>query len=297
MTDNHDHDHEHEHQHDHGHQQQHDQLGSPPDSGTPVEPTRQYLFSEAQVRTAFLLSAVGMVVVLLGLLLLATSRPQGKFEVLDDSEFQNAVAEAAGQLEGYAMLEDGRARIDIDHAMALVAQRGVQDPGFARAGAAAAPAAEAADGETAEGAPAGGEAGAEEAGAPQPVDGATAYAVCASCHQDDGQGIPGAFPPLAGHAPELYRADPGFPILVLLYGLMGQIEVDGQVYNGLMPAHAHLGDVELAAILNYVMTAFGNEELLPDTWEPYQAADVTERRGQELSFNDVYTLRSELGLP
>lgn len=270
----------------------HDPLGSPPDPTAPVEPTRQYLFSEGQVRMAFVLSVVGMVTLLLVLLLLATSRPQGRFQPLDASEFESAVQEAAGQLEGYALLEDGRARLDIDHAMALVAERGVTDPGFARAGAAPQPAAQAgqqADGE--------GAASAGAAAEPQPVDGAAAYAVCSSCHQGNGEGIPGAFPPLAGHAPELYQADPGFPILVLLYGLMGQIEVNGQTYNGLMPAHAHLEDAELAAILNHVMTAFGNEELLPDTWEPYQAADVAERRGQDLAFADVYTLRGELGLP
>lgn len=281
----------------------HDPLGSPADAGAPVEPTRQYLFSEAQVRGVFVLSAIGMAVVLVGLLLLATSRPQGRLQPLDASEFQGALAAATDQLEGYELLDDGRARIDIDHAMALVAERGVANPGFARAGAAAAPPAAAgapADGEGAAGAEAAGaEAGAEgEAGGePEPVDGATAYAVCASCHQPNGEGIPGAFPPLAGHAPELYAADPGFPVLVLLYGLMGQIEVEGQTYNGLMPSHAHLADAELAAILNHVMTAFGNQELLPDTWEPYQAADFTERRGQELSFADVHALRSELGLP
>ncbi|HZJ09377.1 MAG TPA: cytochrome c [Trueperaceae bacterium] len=263
----------------------------------PVEPTRQYLISEGQIRGAFLLSAVGMAAVLIGLLLLATSRPQGTFEPLDGTEFQGAVAAATDQLEGYELLEDGRARIDIDRAMELVVERGVADPGFARAGAAA-PGAQAEGG--ADEAAAGGEgeaAAGEPATEPAAVDGAEAYAVCASCHQPNGQGIPGAFPPLAGHAPELYAADPGYPITVLLYGLMGQIEVDGATYNGLMPSHAHLGDAELAAILNHVMTAFGNQELLPETWEPYLAQDFAELRDQGLSFDDVYALRQELGLP
>lgn len=282
-----------------------DPLGSPADPNAPVDPTPQYLFSEAQVRTAFMLSAVGMVVVLVGLLLLATSQPKGRFEVLDDSEFQGALAVATEQLEGYELLDDGRARIDIDHAMELLVERGVSDPGFARAGAAAAEAAAAsgaaesaaADADTAE--PADAAAGAEDAAAATDngIDGATAYAVCSSCHQPNGEGIPGAFPPLAGHTPELYAADRDFPILVLLYGMMGAIEVEGATYNGLMPSHAHLGDDELATILNYVMTSFGNEELLSGDWQPYEAADFAAQRDLMLSFDDVYQLRAELGLP
>ncbi|MCH1928364.1 cytochrome C-552, partial [Shewanella sp. C31] len=35
------------------------------------------------------------------------------------------------------------------------------------------------------------------------ADGAKIYAQCAGCHQQNGQGIPGAFPPLAGHMAEI----------------------------------------------------------------------------------------------
>src|SRR5690606_7861465 len=90
----------------------HDPLGSPSDPNAPVEETRQYLLSEQQVRSVFVLSAVGMVVVLAGLLLLATSQPRGRFQVVDSSEFQSGLAAATGQLEGYELLDDGRARID-----------------------------------------------------------------------------------------------------------------------------------------------------------------------------------------
>lgn len=278
-----------------------------------VEPTRQYLVSEQQVRGVFLLSIVGMVVVLVGLLLLATSKPQGRFQTLDETEFRNALTVATDQLEGYELMDDGRARIDIDRAMELVAERGVTAPGLVRAGAGAAEGGQAAGGaadagQAEGGAGAGGDAAdgagaaesdqaeGDQAEAAQEFDGATAYAVCASCHQPGGQGIPGAFPPLAGHAPELYAADPDFPVLVLLYGMMGAIEVEGSTYNGLMPSHVHLGDAELAAILNHVMTAFGNEELLPDDWQPYEAADITEHRDLGLNFDDVHQLRAELDL-
>jgi mono/diheme cytochrome c family protein len=256
------------------------------------EPVRQYLISQQQVKAVAILSALGMTVVLIGLLLLATARPQGRFQPLDSSEFRSAVTSATADLDGYELLPDGRARIDIDTAMELVAERGVGSVGIVSAAAAAAGVAPA-------GAPAGDAADAAgDAAAPSTadIDGATAYALCAACHQGNGMGIPGAFPPLAGHGPELYVADRTYPILVLLYGVMGQIQVGGMPYNGLMPAHAQLDDANIAAILNYVMTAFGNDELLPD-FEPYEAADVAAERDRGLSFTDVYALRSELDLP
>src|SRR5690606_36825675 len=102
--------------------------------------------SEQQVRGVFLLSIVGMVVVLVGLLLLATSKPQGRFQTLDETEFRNALTVATDQLEGYELMDDGRARIDIDRAMELVAERGVTAPGLVRAGAGAAEGGQAAGG-------------------------------------------------------------------------------------------------------------------------------------------------------
>ena len=269
-------------------------------AGTP-EPTAQYIVSRGQVKALAILSAVGMGVALVVLLLLSTSRPQGRFVRLDPTEFQQAVATATADLDGYELYEDGRARIDIDTAMELVAQRGVTAVGIVSAGAASAAAAAPAQpaGEAAGDAAGDAAGGPADAAAPPPadaIDGATAYTPCAACHQANGMGLPGAFPPLAGHAPELYEVDRTYPILVLLYGLMGQIEVSGTSYNGLMPPHGHLGDPEIAAILNHVMTAFGNDELLPD-FEPYEAADVAAERDLNLSFTDVYALRSELDLP
>ena len=53
------------------------------DTAHGFQPTRQYLVSEGQVRAAFVLSFVGMVGLLLLLLVLATARPQGRFQALD----------------------------------------------------------------------------------------------------------------------------------------------------------------------------------------------------------------------
>jgi mono/diheme cytochrome c family protein len=123
---------------------------------------------------------------------------------------------------------------------------------------------------------------------------------CASCHQGNGQGIPGAFPPLAGgHAPDLLVPDGGrtYLIDVLLYGLQGQIEVEGQSYNGVMPAWAYLSDDDLAAVINHVLHAWDNADALPDGFSPFVPDEIADQRGQGLAGSDVLDLRGELDLP
>ncbi|HSJ59408.1 MAG TPA: c-type cytochrome [Anaerolineae bacterium] len=81
---------------------------------------------------------------------------------------------------------------------------------------------------------------------------------CAECHQSDGQGTPGTFPPLAGN-PDLAQTE--FVIAVVIHGLDNvPIEVAGTTYQGVMPAFGEqLSDVEIAAILSYVRTSWDNE--------------------------------------
>lgn len=143
-----------------------------------------------------------------------------------------------------------------------------------------------------------------EATAPEPpaddwrAAGAVVYRNnCLACHQATGQGLPGVFPPLAGHAPELIAVEGGreFIIKSILYGLQGPITVDGVAYNGLMPGFAHLSDPDIAAVVNYTLTEWGNEALLVD-FTPYSAEEVAVLRGLGLTPTDVHALRQGLGL-
>lgn len=77
---------------------------------------------------------------------------------------------------------------------------------------------------------------------------------CKTCHQSQGQGIPGVYPPLAKSD---YLQDKQKVIRALVFGLSGPITVNGKKYNGVMPP-APYNDEDIAAVLTYVYNSFGN---------------------------------------
>ncbi|WP_295990216.1 cytochrome c [Rugamonas sp.] len=80
---------------------------------------------------------------------------------------------------------------------------------------------------------------------------------CVACHQTTGAGLPGVFPPLAGS--EWALAADKVPVNILLHGITGKLTVKGTEYNGQMPAFKEkLSDGEIAAVLSYVRSNFGN---------------------------------------
>jgi mono/diheme cytochrome c family protein len=81
-------------------------------------------------------------------------------------------------------------------------------------------------------------------------------AVCSPCHQAQGQGIPYAFPPLAG-SPWM-TGDPETPIRIVLLGLGGEIEVNGATFNLVMPPPPAIDDAKIAEAITYARTNFGN---------------------------------------
>ncbi len=138
---------------------------------------------------------------------------------------------------------------------------------------------------------------AEANGQPRSVDGAKIYQQCAACHQADGKGVEGSFPPLAGHLPALYRAARDLPPKIVLFGLQGEIHVDGTRYNGAMPTWgALLSDAEVAAVLNHELTSWGNRKDLPADFEPYSPQDIAAVRTQQLTPHQVLEARNQAGL-
>lgn len=80
---------------------------------------------------------------------------------------------------------------------------------------------------------------------------------CTACHQRDGKGDNNRFPPLDGS--DYVSGDETRLIDIVLNGLEGEIEVNGKVFNDMMPKHKHLDDFAIASILTYVRKMFGNE--------------------------------------
>jgi len=89
------------------------------------------------------------------------------------------------------------------------------------------------------------------------ADGAQIYASrCAACHQSNGLGLPGAFPPLAGS--EWVKGDDKVLVQIPLHGITGTITVNGTAYHGAMPSFAALSDDEIAAVLSHVRGQWQN---------------------------------------
>ncbi|MHB1551536.1 MAG: c-type cytochrome [Vulcanimicrobiaceae bacterium] len=81
---------------------------------------------------------------------------------------------------------------------------------------------------------------------------------CSSCHQAQGTGQPGVFPPLAKNP--TVNGDATRLVHIVKYGLSGSVAVLGTTYNGMMPAwHSTLSDADIAAVLSYVRSSWGNK--------------------------------------
>jgi mono/diheme cytochrome c family protein len=85
---------------------------------------------------------------------------------------------------------------------------------------------------------------------------------CMACHQLTGLGVPGAFPPLA--KTEYVTGDTRRLVAIVLKGISGVMTVDGKIYATGMPQPELTfpqlkDDKNIADVLNYVRTSFGNE--------------------------------------
>jgi uncharacterized protein len=83
------------------------------------------------------------------------------------------------------------------------------------------------------------------------------YISCVACHQPDGKGLAGVFPPLAGS--QRLLGTPDLPIKIVLKGLQGPLTAGVRDYDSVMPGHERLlTDQEIADVLSYVRSAWEN---------------------------------------
>ena len=80
---------------------------------------------------------------------------------------------------------------------------------------------------------------------------------CMACHQASGSGVQGMYPTL--QKTDWVYGDKSRLIGLLLNGQEGEITVNGQVFKGVMPPHQYLTDEQIASVLTYLRSNFGND--------------------------------------
>ncbi len=79
---------------------------------------------------------------------------------------------------------------------------------------------------------------------------------CVNCHMEQGEGLEEIFPPLANS--DYLLADKNRAIRQTLYGVTGEMTVNGVTYNSEMNGF-ELSDEEMSDLMNYILNSFGNE--------------------------------------
>ena len=80
---------------------------------------------------------------------------------------------------------------------------------------------------------------------------------CIQCHQADGKAYKKLYPPIA-QADYLVKNKDRVPCIIY-YGMEGELEVNGVIYNQNMPAHTNFNDIDIANLVNYINNNFGND--------------------------------------
>ena len=115
---------------------------------------------------------------------------------------------------------------------------------------------------------------------------------CIACHMEDGKGKPGEFPPLAGNT-DLFLS-PEFPALVVLNGIEGPLSVEGHDFNNVMPSFDFLSDSEIAAVLTYVRSNWGNDTLPGASTDQLTSDDIKAIRSKPMTATAVHEARAKL---
>jgi len=108
---------------------------------------------------------------------------------------------------------------------------------------------------------------------------------CVVCHQSTGLGVAGQFPPLVGS--EWVNSDSkhgdNHLVMLMLNGLQGSMQVLGGSYNNAMPQWKQLTDDQIAAILTYIRSDWGNKG---DAIDPAFVATI---RKEQAAQNEAWT--------
>ncbi len=112
---------------------------------------------------------------------------------------------------------------------------------------------------------------------------------CLPCHQPEGKGLPGVYPPLVGS--DWVRSDPTRLIKILLHGLAGPVTVAGQDFGGPnavpMPSLGGLTDEQIADVLTFVRKEFGAKSSPVSPAEVKKVRAATANRGEPWTVEEL----------
>ncbi|MES2734928.1 MAG: cytochrome c [Verrucomicrobiota bacterium] len=123
--------------------------------------------------------------------------------------------------------------------------------------------------------------------------GSSGYAVCGGCHQGNGAGLAGQYPPLAGS--EWVLGGTERLIRVVQHGLVGQVTVKGQNYNfpgGMQAFGAGMSATDLANVLTFIRNTWGNEAPMI-TKEMVEKVRADEKRATQWTMADLEAFKDK----
>src|SRR5713101_6757103 len=114
---------------------------------------------------------------------------------------------------------------------------------------------------------------------------------CQTCHQANGLGVPGQYPPLAGS--EFTTGGSHRPAMIVLKGLQGPVTVKGQKFGSavMQPWDKTLTDQRIADVLTYERSEWGNNA------SPVKAEEIAAQRKELANHPDSFTEPDLLGVP
>jgi glucose/arabinose dehydrogenase/mono/diheme cytochrome c family protein len=118
------------------------------------------------------------------------------------------------------------------------------------------------------------------------------YPTCANCHGASGAGTAGLAPALAGVS--WVTGPPEWLARIILQGLSGPLEINGEQWNGIMPPHGHmpeLDDETLAGLMIYLRRSWGNKA------DPVSVEQVAEIREASASRSQPWTVEELEAVP
>ena len=133
---------------------------------------------------------------------------------------------------------------------------------------------------------------------PAPAGSAVFANHCAVCHGPDAAGIPGSFPSLHEQIVGFAKIPAGreYLVMVVTTGLMGELNVGGTTYHGVMPAQSTLTEAEVAAALNYLASGLGKAKSPPTAFTVNEVIAVRARHPDK-SPQNTHSLRPATAAP